>query len=59
MTKNKTIEFIRKYVEKYNQQVIEEEGHNKFDDFSETNKASISALNILLFRLAERERELT
>ena len=50
---NKALEFTRRYVDEYNKQIKEEEGHNRFDDFSETNKASISALGLFLFSLEE------
>ena len=49
--RNAIIEFVREYVKEYNKQVVKEEGHTRFDDFSETNKASVSALGLLLNRL--------
>lgn len=44
------IEFIRAYVEEYNKDVREEYGHNDFDDYSDADKGSISAINLLLVR---------
>ena len=54
---DRTLDFVKSYIEEYNKQIIEEEGHNRFDDFSEVNKASISALGLLLNRLEQKQEQ--
>jgi len=46
-------DFTKQYVDEYRKQIIEEEGHNRFDEFSETNKASVSALGLFLISLED------
>lgn len=51
------IEFIREYVKEYNNEVKEEYGHSDFDDYSDADKGSISAINLLLARAEQFAEE--
>ena len=47
--------WIESYVKEYQNQVREEEGHNEFDKYSDSNKASVSAISLFALSI---EKEL-
>ena len=45
---DKTMELMELYQAEYTRQVVAEYGHNRFDDFSMEDKASISAIGLMI-----------
>lgn len=53
-TGKEVIKFIEDYFEEYNKQAKNEYGTEIFDELPDSDKSSISALGILLYRIKEK-----